>query len=85
MKKRDYDTMYDKYTGNTETRIATDEHMALEDANIYEEGFASASGVRADTASSGGRIRHSEEGDAPYTEGRVDTLIDDENSGLADN
>jgi hypothetical protein len=92
MKHRDYDTMYDETTGNTDTHVAVDTKMKTTiklgstkgDRNAYEEGFASASGIRPDTAASGGHIRHPESKDAPAID-PVPKSIEEENPGLADN
>lgn len=83
MLKRDYDRDYTKNTGNTETHIATDERMKMEDPLAYEEGFASASGVRPETSESGGRVRHPENKDAAKT-AMVPNHIDEEDAGLAE-
>jgi hypothetical protein len=91
MKKRDYDTMYDETTGGTETHVAVDTKMkntiqagsSKGDRLPYEEGFASASGVRPETAETGGRIRHPESKDAPQPD-PVPKQIERENAGLAD-
>ncbi len=53
--------------------------------NAMHEGFASASGVRGQTAESNGRIRHPETRDAPSRKGQVRNHFENENSGLADN
>lgn len=83
VKKIDYD---EKDSGNTETHIAVDAAMEQKYGNIqnaYEEGFASASGVRGATAETSGRIKHPEKlDDAPA---RQNNPIADENAGLADN
>jgi len=89
MKTRDYDSI-DKNTGSTETHVAVDTQMrhVIEDGSTdgdraaYEEGFASASGVRPETASTGGRIRHPESKDKARTSAL--TSIEEENAGLAD-
>ena len=93
MKKRDYDTEYDETTGGTETQVAVDTKMKKTiaagstkgDRNEYEEGFAAASGVRPETAASGGRIRHPEDKDSAHSGSRVPDPSEKENSGLADN
>lgn len=84
MKKRDYDTMYNENTGNTETHIAVDERLENEDLLAFEEGFAAASGIRPETAESGGRIKHPEDKDSALNEGRVVSHIEEEDAGLAD-
>ena len=97
MKTRDYDKMYDETTGSTETHLAVDTKMkhvidfdsSIEDRNAFEEGFAAASGVRAETAETDGRVRHPETKDAARLEpdSKADEaaeLIEEENSGLAD-
>ena len=83
IQKRDYDTMYNKNTGSTETHIAVDEQLESEDPRAYVEGFASASGIRPETAESGGRIKHPEDRDAPQVEGQLDNMLDEENARLA--
>jgi hypothetical protein len=91
MKTRDYDTDYNKNTGNTDTHVATDTQMentirdgsTLGDREAFEEGFAAASGIRPETAESGGRIRHPESKDAARHD-PVAKLVKNENSGLAD-
>ena len=77
----------DLNSGGTEQHVATDEAMDKKFGNIqnaYEEGFASADGVRGGTAESDGRVKHPEKGDnsIPAT---IPTSIEDENPGLADN
>lgn len=86
MRRRDYDTMYDENSGGTETHLATDVKMDrvthyIDAETSYEEGFASASGVRNETAESGGRLKHPETKD----DARVPGSIEHENAGLADN
>lgn len=91
MKHRDYDTMYDETTGNTDTHLAVDSQMkksiakgsTSEDRLEYEEGFAAASGVRPETAATGGRIKHPETKDASNPD-PVPSSIEKENAGLAD-
>lgn len=87
MKTIDYDTVHDQSIGNTATHMAVDEAMLdknMQTPRVYEEGFASASGVRPETAESGGRIRHPENKDDAIVEERVVDLIEMENAGLAD-
>jgi len=77
----------DKNSGSTEEHIATDEAMDKKFGNIqnaYEEGFASADGVRAGTAESDGRVKHPEKGDDTRPK-RTPDFIENENPGLADN
>ncbi len=86
MKKRDYDTMYDETTGGTETHVATDTKMRLagkRSNHAHVEGFASASGVRPETAESGGRIRHPETKDASRPDAGARS-VEEENAGLAE-
>jgi hypothetical protein len=91
MKKRDYDTMYDETTGGTETHVAVDTRMkktiykgsSKDIRPVYEEGFASASGIRPETAETGGRIKHPETKDAAKPD-PVPKSIEEENPGLAD-
>ena len=91
MRKRDYDTMYDETTGGTETHVAVDTQMkqvikngsSKDDREAYQEGFASASGIRPETAETGGRIAHPESKDAPKPD-PVPRKIEEENPGLAD-
>jgi hypothetical protein len=91
MKTHDYDTDYNKNTGGTDLHIAVDTKMkqtgnrkAVDDPASFEEGFASASGVRPETAETGGRIKHPETKDAPRPNHKIDLLEEEENSGLAD-
>jgi hypothetical protein len=77
----------DKNTGSTAEIIATDEVMDKKFGNMqraYEEGFASADGVRGGTAETNGRVKHPEKGDDTTTK-RPKNSIEDENPGLADN
>lgn len=76
----------EKYSGNSETHIATDTHMDTEhyDAQRMEEGFAASDGVRPATAESGGRVKHPETDDKATTE-NIPESIAKENPGLADN
>lgn len=53
-------------------------------AKIYEEGFAASSGVRSETADSGGRIKAPEMKDDALSDRTADSL-EKENAGLADN
>jgi hypothetical protein len=85
MRTVDYD---DKDSANTETHIATDEAMEKKFGDLqhaYEEGFASASGVRAGTAETDGSVKHPETSDEAARANRVRNPNDDENAGLADN
>ena len=82
----DYDKK-DKNTGSTEGHIATDETVDKKFGNIqraYEEGFASADGVRGGTAETDGRVKHPEKGDDSRPK-RTPDSIENENPGLADN
>jgi hypothetical protein len=87
MRKIDYDSYYDETTGNTENHVAADELMerktfAQQQAG-YEVGFASASGVRSETAETEGRVRYPEKKD----ESRPSAVVaefDEENAGLAE-
>jgi len=86
MRTIDYDEK-DKSTGSTENHIATDEAVDKKFGNIqraYEEGFASADGIRGGTAETNGRVRHPEKGD-DTTPKRTPDSIENENPGLADN
>jgi hypothetical protein len=85
MRKRDYDTMYNKSTGGTENQRAVDDEIKESDFEpiAYEEGFAAASGVRQETAETGGRIKYPEAKDAPRPN-PIPSLIEKENAGLAD-
>lgn len=86
MKTRDYDTIYNDTTGGTETHLAVDEAMQDKNAqaqHVYEEGFAASSGVRQETAETGGRIKHPEMKDDSRPD-RVPDSIEEENAGLAD-
>ena len=49
----------------------------------YREGFAASSGVRNETAETGGRVRAPEMGDNSRPD-RVPNSIEEENAGLAD-
>ena len=86
MRKIEYDAK-DSYSGNTETHIAVDEMMERRDQGLlqkgYNEGFSSASGVRNETAETGGRVKNPEIHDEDGTNKPV-TTIDKENAGLAD-
>ena len=90
MRVRDYDTMYNENTGGTETHPATDEMIkqTIDQPGIhrraFEEGFAAASGVRGETAETGGRV-HAPELDDRSTIESLPSSLDDENAGLADN
>lgn len=86
MRRRDYDTLYDETTGNTETQIAADEPIWKKYGNVrnaYEEGFASSHGVRNETVETGGRARHPETQDHSKPD-RVPDSIEKENPGLAE-
>lgn len=75
----------EKYTGNTETHIATDV-MMNENFNSslkLEEGFAASSGIRNETAETGGRVKAPEKGDASIPAITL-AKFEEENSGLAD-
>jgi hypothetical protein len=77
----------DKNSGSTEEHVATDEAMDKKFGNIqnaYEEGFASADGVRGGTAETDGRVKHPEKGDDTNPK-RTTNSIENENPGLADN
>lgn len=89
-RRRDYDTVYNENTGGTETHEAVDErmHNPHDFANELEEGFASASGVRGETAATDGRIRHPETQDEERSNRlsrRARNSTENENAGLADN
>jgi len=85
---RDYDK---QDSGNTETHLAVDIQMKkvidsgrpAGDTNAYEEGFASASGVRPESAETGGRIRSPENKDKAKPS-QIPASIEKENAGLAD-
>lgn len=85
MRKRDYDTMYKKSTGGTGNQLAVDDEIKESEFEsiAYEEGFASASGVRPETAETGGRVRYPETKDAARPD-PVPLSIEKENAGLAD-
>ena len=86
MRVIDYDQK-DKNTGSTEDHIATDEAIDKKFGNLqraYEEGFASADGVRGGTAETNGRVTHPEKGDDTKPKRTLDS-IENENPGLADN
>ena len=92
MRRIDYNA---EESGNTETHIAVDEKMRNQPAELQddfqddlEEGFASASGVRNETAATGGRVKHPETKDEDRTNRlshRAPNPVEDENAGLADN
>jgi hypothetical protein len=84
MRKVDYDK---KETENTETLIAVDDTTEHKFGNLqraYNEGFASADGVRGGTAATNGRVLHPEKGDG-LKPNSPPNPVDDENPGLADN
>jgi len=77
----------DKNTGSTEEHIATDKSPEEKFGNLqraYEEGFASADGVRGGTAETNGRVKHPEKGDDSRPKRTPDSIAN-ENPGLADN
>lgn len=70
----------------TDSSISVDKKMKQGyTSSAMEEGFSSASGVRPDTASSGGRVSHPETKDCAHQTGKVPNHLDEENEGLADN
>lgn len=78
---------YDDKGKNTETQIAVDETIEHKFGNLqraYNEGFASADGVRGATFDTDGRVVHPEQGDEAMKDSPHNT-IEDENPGLADN
>ena len=84
---RDYDAP-GEYTGGTDTHLAVDDAIRNESNTALEEGFAAASGVRNETAETGGRIKHPETKDEEYTKRdthQAPNPVDEENAGLADN
>lgn len=76
MPTRNYD---DKESASTETHLSVDEKIrrSESESTSYEEGFATESGVRPETAESGGRIRHPEDKDAALLKS-PDELLDEE-------
>lgn len=76
MRTIDYNT---KESTNIATHLAVDEKIRISegDALAYEEGFATESGVRPETAESGGRIRHPEDKDAALLKS-ADELLEEE-------
>ncbi len=73
-------------TSNTETQEGVDERIRQGySRSAMEEGFGAASGVRPDTASSGGHVLHPETKDGARNTGKVPNHFEDENEGLADN
>lgn len=83
-------------TPNTETHMAVDEKIKTGyTQRSMNEGFASASGVRPETAETGGRLTHPEDADRArdndeflhHIEEEEEEIIKAEtgNSGLADN
>ncbi len=75
----------EKYTGSTETHVATDTMMDdhFNDSLKLEEGFAASSGVRNETAETGGRVKAPEKRDASIPAITIDKFEED-NAGLAD-
>ena len=72
-------------TTNTQTHMSVDEKMREGyTKGAMEAGFGAASGVRPETAASGGRITREENKDGTHGTGKVPNHLDDENSGLAD-
>ena len=73
-------------TGNSETHLAVDEKLKMGyTRTAMNEGFASASGVRPETAESGGKVTKGEDKDRARFTGRVSNGIDGmENGGAAD-
>ncbi len=70
---------------NTQTHLGVDEKIRQGyTKGAMEEGFGAASGVRPETASSGGKITNDENGDGALQTGKVPNHFEDENSGLAD-
>jgi hypothetical protein len=85
MPRYDYDA---KDSANTATHLAVDEKirqsLGFGDSISFEEGFAAESGVRQETAETGGRVRHAEDKDAPITKSADDMLEEESISDLAD-
>ena len=72
-------------TANTQTRLSVDEKIRQGyTRNAMEEGFGAASGVRPETAASGGMVTAEENGDEARKTGKVPNHFENENSGLAD-
>ena len=68
-------------TGNTETHLSVEEKIKQGyTERSMNEGFAAASGVRPETASSGGKITHPERGDRALNTGRVDNHLEDDDN-----
>lgn len=85
MRKHDYEKE-EQETGNTATQVATDQPIEKIYGNpqyAFEEGFASAHGVRAGTAESSGRVKYPETIDDSRPD-RTPNSIEKENPGLAD-
>ncbi len=84
MRKINYDEP-EKYTGNTEPHIATDVMMeeGFNSSLKLEEGFAASSGIRNETAETGGRVKAPEKGDASIPAITL-AKFEEENAGLAD-
>jgi hypothetical protein len=87
MRIRDYDTMYDENMGSTAEHVATGTRMqdkVMQQSHVYEEGFAASSGIRNETAETGGRVKHPEVKDHSNRNIAANS-IEEENAGLADN
>lgn len=80
---------YDEHDSpSTETHLSVDEKIRTDLENpatttAYEEGFDASSGIRPESAETGGRIKAPEMKDDPKND-RTPDSIERENSGLAD-
>lgn len=77
---------------NNKDAAGSETHMAVDDKmkrgytpETMREGYGAASGVRPETAETGGRAKHPESEDGSLTPERKSNHIEDENAGLADN
>lgn len=88
MRVIDYDA---KDSASTENHLSVDaqmeeviDHPGGEQDLALREGFAASSGIRPESAETGGQLDHPETLDDPTPE-PVSVAADEENSGLADN
>lgn len=70
-------------TASTETHLSVDENLRKRSQNAFEEGFAASSGVRPETAETGGRVKNPEKKDSALVESTLDAVAD-ENAGLTE-
>lgn len=70
-----------KDNSNTETHMGVDEKIkAGYTRGSMNEGFSAASGIRPETASSGGKITHPEQMDRARNTGRVENHIEEDDN-----